>query len=456
MSSSELKVKTFKKPSVRITLPPEFAEDAIALIFTRESVNNLRYVAQWGYWHRWNSKFWERDDTHFVFELVRQVCRWQSCECPNDNLRRRIASASTVAAVERLARYDRQHAATVGQWDSDPWILNTPRGTVDLRTGEVRPPRREDYCTKIAAVDPAGECPIWMAFLSRITGGDVELQRYLQRIAGYFLTGSTREHAWFFFYGTGANGKSVFINTISGLMGDYAKTAPIETFTETNGDHHPTDLAGLQGARLVAATETEEDRRWSESRIKRLTGGDPIAARFMRQDFFEYVPQFKLVVGGNHKPGLRSVDEATRRRINLVPFTVTIPEAERDPELSEKLKREWDGILRWMIEGCLDWQRDGLNPPTMVKGATEDYLAAEDLLAGWIEECCETGPNYSSPVAALYGSFCEFCTRNGENAGSQKRFSQNLEARKFTRVRTSGIRLFRGVDIKKGPTYRFD
>src|SRR4030095_9190084 len=193
--------------------------------------------------------------------------------------------------------------------------------------------------------------------------------------------GITREHAWFFLYGTGANGKSVFVNTIAALMGDYAKTAPIETFTETNSEHHPTDLAGLQGARLVSAVETEEDRRWAENKIKRLTGGDPISARFMRQDFFEYVPQFKLVVAGNHKPGLRSVDEATRRLLNLLPFTVTIPEAERDRELHEKLRTEWPGILGWAIEGCLNWQREGLNPPAIVSEATDDYLATEDLLA---------------------------------------------------------------------------
>jgi putative DNA primase/helicase len=289
---------------------------------------------------------------------------------------------------------------------------------------------------------------LWEAFLSRITEGNIDLQRYLRRMCGYLLTGTTREHAWFFFHGTGANGKSVFINTISALMGDYAKTAPIETFTESTSEHHPTDLAGLQGARLVAATETEEDRRWAENKIKRLTGGDPISARFMRQDFFEYVPQFKLVVAGNHKPGLRSVDEATRRRLNLVPFTVTIPEAERDRELFEKLRPEWGGILRWAVEGCLHWQREGLNPPVIVKDATEDYLATEDLVARWIDECCVTGPSFSSPVADLYLSFHDWCTKNGETACSQKRFSLNLEEGKFLRERSAATRIFRGIALK--------
>ena len=221
-----------------------------------------------------------------------------------------IGSAKTVAAVERLASADRRIAATVDQWDTDSSLLNTPGGTIDLRTGDMRPHAPGDYITKITAAAPGGECPTWLEFLNRITGGDVELQAFLQRMAGYSLTGDTSEHALFFGYGTGANGKSVFVETLAGLLGDYHRMAPIETFTATIGDQHPTNLAGLRGARLVTAVETEEGRRWAESRIKQLTGGDKVAARFMRQDFFEFTPQFKLIIVGNHKPGLRSVDEA--------------------------------------------------------------------------------------------------------------------------------------------------
>jgi putative DNA primase/helicase len=441
--------KSERSQKSRLFLPPEFAEDAIAVIFTRESHGDFRYTAVWGRWHRWNGRFWEHDNTHLVPEFVRHVCRLVSNRCPDDKLQRKIASASTVAAVERLARSDRQHAATVDQWDADPWLLNTLGGIIELSTGELRPSRREDYCTKVTAAAPGDACPLWIAFLSRITNGDVELQSYLQRVCGYLLTGSTREQVWFFLYGTGANGKSVFINTIAGVMGDYARTAPIETFTETMFDQHPTDLAGLQGARLVSVVETEEGRAWAESKIKRLTGGDRVPARFMRQDFFEYTPQFKLVVAGNHKPGLRTVDEATRRRLHLVPFIVTIPKAERDPELFEKLKAEWPGILRWMIEGCLSWQREGLNPPSVVLAATEDYLATEDLVARWIEECCMTGPNCTAPLADLYRSYQLWCADNGEAVCSQKRFSQNLEAREFTKVRSALSRMFRGIALRR-------
>ena len=255
----------------------------------------------------------------------RAICREAAAECDKPNVSKILASGKTVAAVDRLAKADRRLAATTDQWDADLWLLNTPGGTIDLRTGELRAHDPADYCTHMTTVAPGGECPDWHKFLKRVTGDDIELQSFLQRVAGYALTGSTTEHALFFLFGTGANGKSVFLSTIAGILADYHRTAPIETFTASSIDHHPTDLAGLRGARLVTATETEEGRRWAEARIKALTGGDQIAARFMRQDYFEFVPQFKLVIAGNHKPGLRSVDEAIRRRLNLIPFTVTIP-----------------------------------------------------------------------------------------------------------------------------------
>jgi putative DNA primase/helicase len=339
-------------------------------------------------WHIWDGKRWTSDDTKLAFDTARRVCRKASRECNQESAAKALASAKTVAAVERLATADRRLVATIEQWDADPWLLNTPCGIVDLRSGEISPHQPTDYMTKITAVAPNGVCPLWRRFLTRIFSGDAELIAFVQRVAGYTLTGSTREHALFFGFGTGANGKSVLINTISGILGDYHRTAAIETFTASKVDRHPTDLAGLRGARLVTAIETEEGRRWDEAKIKALTGGDRIAARFMRQDFFEYVPAFKLMIAGNHKPSLRSVDESIRRRLNLLPFTVTIPPEDRDRDLPEKLKAEWPGILRWMIQGCLEWQRIGLAPPQVVRDATAAYLEAEDAVGAWIEERC--------------------------------------------------------------------
>jgi len=317
---------------------PQFSDDALALRFAERYGNELRYVAKWSQWLRWDGRRWRFDDTLAAFDRARLICRAAAAECNEAKPAKEIASAKTVAAVERMARSDRRLAATVEQWDADLWLVNTPDGVIDLRTGKMRKHRADDYITRMTAVAPAGACPLWHAFLDRITGGDKALQEYLQRVCGYALTGMTREHALFFLYGTGANGKGTFINAIAGILADYHRTAPIETFTVTYGDRHPTDLAGLRGARLVSATETDEGRRWAEAKIKMLTGGDTVSARFMRQDFFDYTPQFKLMIAGNHKPSLRSVDEAIRRRFNMLPFTVTIPEHERDQQLGDKLK----------------------------------------------------------------------------------------------------------------------
>jgi putative DNA primase/helicase len=267
------------------------------------------------------------------------------------------------------------------------------------------------------------------------TNGNQTLIGFLQRIAGYALTGITHEHALFFGYGTGGNGKSVFLGVLGGILNDYAAVAPMETFLFSHTDKHPTDLAGLRGARLVTAQETEEGRRWAETKIKVLTGGDPISARFMRQDFFTYLPQFKLFIAGNYMPGLRGVNEAIRRRLNLIPFTVTIPENERDENLADKLKSEWPGILQWMIDGCTNWIRDGLNPPDAVRQATNDYLAAEDTFEQWIEETCAVDRSYFATIAELFASWKTGTEAAGEFTGSQKRFSQNLEARGFQRDR---------------------
>lgn len=350
--------------------PPAFTDEALALRFAEQHAGQLRYIAKLSKWHVWCGTHWREDQTLGAFDEARKICRAASAECNNAKVAKAVASAKTVAAVLSLSRSDRRLAATIEQWDLDDWLLNTPTGTIDLLTGKLRDHRATDYITKSTAVAPAGQCPIFLRFLAEVTAGDRELQSFLQRLFGYSLTGCTREHALAYFYGLGANGKSALIFTAFGILGDYHTTAPIETFTASGTDRHPTELAGLWGARLVTATETEEGRRWAESRIKTLTGGDKIAARFMRQDFFGFTPQFKLVIAGNHKPGLKSVDEAIRRRFHLVPFTVTIPENKRDLELGERLKVEWPGILQWMIDGCLAWQEQGLAPPEAVTAAT--------------------------------------------------------------------------------------
>ena len=428
--------------------PPVFSDEALGLRFAERHLGDLRFVAAWNKWLIWDGARWRIDDTILAFDYSRAICREAAAECNKPKLAATIASAKTVAAVERLARADRRIAATVDQWDADPWALNTPSGVIDLRTGKMRPHRAEDYITQITAVAPGADCPLFLAFLARITDNDASLVSYLQRVLGYALTGLTKEHALFFLFGTGANGKSVFLSTVSGILANYHKTAAPETFTISHNDRHLSELARLRGARVVSVTETEEGRRWAESRIKQMTGGDVVAANFMRQDQFEFRPVFKLFVAGNHKPSLRSVDEAIRRRFNLIPFIVTIPPDQRDGELVEKLKAEWPGILTWMVKGCLEWQAKGLNPAKVVRDATEAYLSAEDALAVWTDEKCERDPKAWASSSELYGSWAGYAAQAGEFAGSLKAFSQSLESRGFRRHKMSRAQGFYGLRLR--------
>ena len=429
-------------------------EDALALSFTRRYHRDWRYVAGWGKWLVWDGQRWRTEDTLAATDLIRSVCRHAAVHAENPKIAAKLASSGTVGGVERLARADRRHAATTAEWDADPWLLNTPGGVVDLKTGRQRSHDRADRMTKITTATPGGDCPIWRQFLAEVTGGDAELQAYLQRMTGYALTGSTQEHALFFLYGTGANGKSVFVNTLATILGDYATNAPMDTFMETRTDRHPTDMAGLRGARFVAAIETEQGRRWAESKVKNLTGGDKISARFMRQDFFEFFPQFKLVVAGNHKPAIRNIDEAMKRRLHLIPFTITVPPERRDKHLQQKLLAERDGILAWAVQGCLDWQRLGrLDPPQQVLEATEEYFEAEDALGRWLDERCVREANAKSLTAELFGDWKQWADSAGEFIGSQRRFSDLLITRGVEKWRnTAGVRGFRGIGLKNPPT----
>ena len=425
-------------------------EDALALAFTRRYHRDWRYVAAWGRWLVWDGRRWRNEETLAATDLIRGVCRHAALQADNPKLAAKLATSGTVGGVERLARADRRHAATTAEWDADPWLLNTPGGVVDLRTGRLRAHDRADRMTKITTATPGGDCPTWRRFLAEVTGGDADLQAYLQRVSGYCLTGSTQEHALFFLYGTGANGKSVFVNTLATILGDYAASAPMDTFMETRSDRHPTDMAGLRGARFVASIETEQGRRWAESKVKAITGGDKVSARFMRQDFFEFWPQFKLFVAGNHKPAIRNIDEAMKRRLHLIPFTITVPPERRDKHLQQKLLAERDGILAWALEGCLAWQRLGrLDPPPQVVAATEEYFEAEDALGRWLEERCVREANAKSLTAELFTDWKQWAEAAGEFVGSQRRFSDLLITRGVEKWRNAaGIRGFRGVGLK--------
>ena len=282
-----------------------------------------RYVTGVG-WLAWTGTHWDRDETNSILEVCRLLCE-AAAAGQSDADRRRLLTDRTIRAVERLGRSDPRLAATAAEWDFDGMLLNTPAGVIDLRTGEVLPNDPELQMTRITSAAPGSVCPRWLAFIDRITGGDAEMVAYLQRIAGYCLTGRTDEQAFFFLHGSGANGKTVFLEVIAAILGSYARTAPLDTFMATRADRQPNDLAGLDGARMVIATETEAGRPWAEARIKAITGGDRIAVRRLYGEFFESVPGYKLLIAGNHRPRLTGGGAGMARRLHLVPFDTVIP-----------------------------------------------------------------------------------------------------------------------------------
>jgi putative DNA primase/helicase len=415
-------------------------EDSAAMQFVESHSDDLRFCHSSGAWYCWNGFIWKKDQTGIAFQWARELARKLS---ENQDERKRYITNKTSFAggVERFAKVDPKIAVTIDYWDRNPLMLGTLAGTIDLRTGRLQGSVREHGITKSTLVAPAdhADCPRWLAFLNETAGGDAELIRFLQQWCGYCLTGLTREHALVFVHGPGGNGKSVFLNVVTGILQDYAVTAAMDTFTVSLSDKHPTDLAMLRGARLVTASETEEGRSWAENRIKQITGGDRISARFMRQDFFEYVPQFKLMIIGNHQPVLHNVDEAARRRINIVPF-IRKP-VTPDKELEQKLMTESAGILRWMIDGCIDWQTNGLIRPASVSAATETYFAEQDLMGQWLEDFCDVrigDRKVWDTSANLFESWSEYAVKAGEPAGSSKSFSQLLKKRGFVRDRVKG------------------
>jgi putative DNA primase/helicase len=428
-------------------------EDAMALEFAERHANDLRFVAAWGRWLHYDGSRWDHDDTLHAFDRARVICREVAILAPKAP--GSLMTAKTVAAIEKLARSDRRLAATAAQWDATPWLLNTgDHATYDLRSGIGRTPDLLDYITKrtACAASPAGTPhPLWTAFLKRVTNGDAQLQQFLQRYVGYCCTGLTSEHKFVFAYGTGANGKGTFLNTIAGIFANYATTADMSTFIASKNEKHPTDLAKLAGARLVVAQETQKGRHWDETKIKALTGGDTMTARFMRQDFFDFVPTFKLFIAGNYKPRLSAVDEAMRRRLLFVPFTVQIPAADRDLELPEKLKTEWPAILRWCLDGCLAWQQMGLAPPAIVRDATNSYFADQDTLGQWLEDCTyDAGELAFTRTRALFSSWKQWCEDHNLKPGSQQGVSEALSGRGFVKSRDgAGHRGFSGLTVGK-------
>lgn len=423
----------------------EVSEDAIATAFVNIHHKTMRFDHDAGRWFKWVDTHWQADRTDLALHYTRELARRMG------EGKKAMGKASVAAGAERFARADRRVAVTADYWDNDPMILGTPGGIVDLfRGGGISPPDPDRRITKVTACAPEkGEPVLWLEFLRQSTGGDAEVIDFLKKWCGYCLTGDTREHALLFVYGGGGNGKSVFINTVTRLLGDYATTAAMETFTASRHSQHSTDIAMLKGSRLVTSSETEEGRAWAEQRIKQMTGADPITARFMRQDNFTYTPQFKLMIVGNHAPVLNNVDEAMRRRFRILPFDRK-PE-NPDRELEGNLVAEWPKILNWMIEGCEAWLWDGLPRPAAMIEATNSYFAEQDVFGQWIEDECTVGSGEWHEVGLLFENWTRYAKASGEDPGSKKRFNGNMQKRGFRPDRRKDLgraRIIKGLSIR--------
>jgi len=412
--------------------------------------DRIRFVPQWG-WLVWDGKRWVRDNgnqsiTELAEETVRQIYR-EAAETPDNEERAKLAKWAIVSeSRQRIAAMIDLAApmclASPNEFDADDWLLNLENGVLNLRTLEFLPCDPNLKLTKLAPVtyDPNADCPKWKAFLQRIFNGNEHLIRFVQRAVGYSLTGSTREQCLFFLYGTGANGKSTFLEVIRALLGDYAVTTDFSTFVADRKSSVRNDIARLHSARLVTAIEVGEGKRFAEELIKTLTGGDTVTARFLYREFFEFRPRFKVWLAANYKPEIRGADYAIWRRIRLIPFTVTIPPEEQIPDLAEQLKEELSGILNWALEGLRDWLANGLQPPLEVTEATEAYRAEMDIVGLFIQDACVTDPKAVTPSKTLYEAFREWCAENGHELLTPKQFGRRLSAKGFTcgRARVEG------------------
>lgn len=422
---------------------------------------NLRYCWLWRKWLVWDGKRWVKDDTGEVYRLAKETVSsiyQEAAAAPNDEARKELGKHATRseagARIKEMVDLARSDVPVMpDELDASPDLLNTESGTIDLHTGELREHRREDLITKIAPTTyrPDAEAPTWEAFLERVLPGE-DLRAFVQRAVGYSATGDTSEQCMFINHGGGANGKSTFQEAIAAALGDYAMRAPTEMLLAKRSDGVPNDVARLKGARFVSASETEEGRRLAESRIKDLTGQDTITARFMKAEWFDFAPTHKLWLSTNHKPEIRGTDAAIWRRIRLVPWAVTIPPAEQDKKLPIALRHELAGILAWVVRGCLQWRREGLQAPDEVRKATGEYRAEMDVLAGFLVECCELDTGHWEYAKDLYECYKRWCDENGERPEPQRKFGGRLGERGFQRDRggSRGAGIWRGVRLTEG------
>jgi putative DNA primase/helicase len=425
----------------------------------------LRYCYEFNQWLAWTGTHWsfgpavaERHAKDTVLSIYSEVGQLADAKEREIMHRHAVVSeqASRIAAMLSLARSEPGIAIRPDDMDRDAWLLNCTNGTVDLTTGELRPHRQADLITRCLnfGFDAEAECPRWEAFLHRIMDGNADLLGFIQRAVGYTLTGSTAERCMFILHGGGKNGKTVFLEGMRLLLGDtYVARTPTQTLLAKRGDTIPNDVARLRGVRLVTASETGDGNRLDEALVKDITGGDRIVARFMRGEWFEFTPHFKIYLSTNYRPRISGTDEAIWDRLRLVPFLIRIPEDERRPmeTMLAEFEAELPGILNWTIRGCLDWQRYGMGEPSEVRIATTEYRDDMDVLGDFLAECCVVHPDAKVTSQDIYAEYRRWATDAGERVLPQKRFSQWMEHRGtqggFCKQHTNSGKKWKGIGL---------
>lgn len=434
--------------------------------FAKEHYLTVLFNATHKRWCVWDGTRYREDAIGRVIELGREtlerVLREKKVKRARQ-MRKEWKDARSAAATWNLlknmlkaAESIPSIARTVSTFDRDQWLFNTLSGTIELGNPDgpgFHEHRQSDHLTMISGSYAAQEAPapLWEEFVDWAMGGDAEMVAYLRRAVGYSLTGSTREQCLFLNWGSGANGKSTFLNIVSEMMGEYAKEMTFETILQKpNETNHRADLADLVGARFVRASEGDRGRRLSEAVVKVMTGEDKITCRRLYSDFFSYRPTFKLWLASNHRPRISGQDYGIWRRIHLIPWTQQVtPEMRRaHPNFEQELRQEINGVLRWAIDGLIDWLADGLRPPDTVRAATAAYQKDMDWIGGFLDDCCELNPMLQIPNAALYARYCEWAKQAGEMQRSQRAFSLMLMDRGFDQQKTMTGRVWLGIGLR--------
>lgn len=407
--------------------------------------DKVRYVHERRKWLVWDGTRWRPDELSTIVQMAKYLVRAMYVQAgvvgdvnfsgALSEWATKCESAARLESMLRLAQSEPEIAISQTHLDTNPWLVNCLNGTLDLQTGELRPHNQNDLITRRVNVDynPDAKAPTWDTFLRKVFADDLNLIAYVQRAVGYTLTGLTTDHVLFYLLGGGRNGKSTFIETIVDLLAEYSVRLRTESLVlRDGGGGIPNDVAALAGMRVCVTDETEQDQRMAEKTVKALTGGDEIRARFLHQEFFTFKPSHTLWMFGNHKLSIRGTDTGIWKRIKLIPFNVTISEAERDPYLKDKLRAELPGILAWAVEGCLDWNMFGLGTANAVETATDSYRAEMDVIGDWLKTCYTTDANGREKIADVYRSYEQFMTEAGERAISKRRLCVLLRERGMT------------------------